>query len=79
MNRNASWRDNAMCTQADPDLFFPDTGGSTAEAQGICASCKSEAQCLAYALDTGTRDGIWGGHTEQELRRLIQARRAEAA
>lgn len=62
------WRDFALCAQADPDAFFPDSGGSTRNAKKVCRMCDVRAECLQYALHHNIRDGIWGGLSEQERR-----------
>jgi WhiB family redox-sensing transcriptional regulator len=69
----ANWRDEAACRDADPDLFFPvgPTGPALRqvdEAKRICGSCPAQARCLAWALDHGVTDGVWGGTTEDERR-----------
>jgi WhiB family redox-sensing transcriptional regulator len=71
------WRVDALCTQTDPELFFPEKGGSTRRPKAICAACPVAAQCLAYALETDQRYGIWGGMSERERRQLM-GRRAVA-
>ena len=65
-----SWQRDALCAQTDPVAFFPEKGGSTREAKGVCASCDVRAQCLEYALMNDERFGIWGGLSERERRRL---------
>ena len=70
-----AWQDQALCAEVDPDLHFPEKGGSTREAKRVCRSCEVRAECLAYALeheDTG-RFGIWGGTSERERRALRRA------
>lgn len=69
-NTDFSWRDDAVCAQVDPEVFFPEPGGRTAEAKAICATCEVQKQCLAYALAAGERYGVWGGLTHKELRAL---------
>lgn len=64
------WRISALCTQTDPEAFFPEKGGSTREAKRICASCEVKQDCLEYALEGDERFGIWGGLSERERRRL---------
>src|SRR6516164_7432325 len=69
------WRDDAACRDADPELFFPDVGLSSARAQVktaklICRGCPVSAVCLSWALASGQEAGIWGGLTEDERRRL---------
>lgn len=68
-----SWQRDALCAQTDPEAFFPEKGGSTREAKGVCASCEVRAECLEYALLNDERFGIWGGLSERERRRLRRA------
>lgn len=70
--------DQAVCAQTDPDLFFPDDGGSTRAAKSICAVCPVQAECLQWALATNQRYGVWGGLSERQ-RRTLRTRRAGAA
>jgi WhiB family redox-sensing transcriptional regulator len=70
-----TWRAVAACRDADPDLFFPiGTGGPARreidEAKRICRTCPAQAQCLAWALDHGVTDGVWGGTTADDRRAL---------
>ncbi len=66
----AGWQERALCSQTDPEAFFPEKGGSTREAKRICTGCEVRAECLEYALDHDERFGIWGGLSERERRRL---------
>ena len=66
-----SWRSQAACRSADPDLFFPISAsgralGQVAEAKAICAGCGVRRQCLEFAVQTRQLHGIWGSLTEQE-------------
>lgn len=65
-----------LCAQTDPELFFPEKGGSTREAKRICGRCGVKAECLEYALAHDERFGIWGGLSERERRRLRPGHRA---
>ncbi len=65
-----AWQERALCSQTDPEAFFPEKGGSVTEAKRICRLCEVEAECLEYALANNERFGIWGGTTERERRRL---------
>lgn len=66
------WKERALCTQTDPEAFFPDKGGSTREAKRICGDCDVSAECLQTALDNDERFGIWGGLSERERRKLAK-------
>jgi WhiB family transcriptional regulator, redox-sensing transcriptional regulator len=70
------WQERALCSQTDPEAFFPEKGGSTREAKRICSRCEVKDQCLEYALGNDERFGIWGGLSERERRRI--KRRAAA-
>lgn len=64
------WQERALCSQTDPEAFFPEKGGSTREAKRICVGCEVRDECLEYALAHDERFGIWGGLSERERRRL---------
>jgi len=59
-----------LCAQTDPEVFFPEKGGSVREAKAVCAGCPVRAQCLEHALAHDERFGVWGGLSERERRRL---------
>jgi WhiB family transcriptional regulator, redox-sensing transcriptional regulator len=64
------WQDIARCRDYDPEIFFPEKGGSSREAKRICADCPVRIECLNYALRRDERYGVWGGMSERERRRL---------
>jgi WhiB family redox-sensing transcriptional regulator len=77
MTVRMTWREDAACRDADPDLFFPigTTGNALSqldEAKRICCRCSAQLQCLAWALENGVTDGVWGGATADE-RRMIRS------
>jgi WhiB family redox-sensing transcriptional regulator len=76
------WRDDALCRETDPELFFPvgTTGNALVQidnAKEVCGECPSAQGCLDFALDTNQDSGIWGGLTEEE-RRVIRRKRVAA-
>jgi WhiB family redox-sensing transcriptional regulator len=73
LDTDLAWQGQALCTQVDNDIFFPDKGGSTREAKSICGGCPVISDCLAYALRHDERWGIWGGKSERDRRRLRRA------
>jgi WhiB family redox-sensing transcriptional regulator len=69
------WMSWGACLHADPELFFPAVTGLTGagqarEAKEVCAPCPVRAACLAYALATRQRHGVWGGATGEERRAM---------
>jgi len=80
MDNRAGWWSRAACAKADPELFFPISHSGPAlrqvtRAKAVCARCQIQPQCLRYALDAGSIQGVWGGTTEEERRRLIRRER----
>lgn len=72
------WRQRAACRGVDPDIFFPVSEEDADEAKAVCAVCSVREACLEYALAHRERDGVWGGATERERRRMIRQRRRSA-
>ncbi len=64
------WMTGGVCAQVDPELWFPEKGGSTREAKALCARCPVRPECLAYALAHDERFGVWGGASERARRRM---------
>ena len=75
---NLSWRQRAACKGVDPDIFYPTSDEEAEEAKAICATCPVREACLEYALANRERDGVWGGATERERRRMVRQRRKTA-
>jgi len=73
-----SWRQSAACRGVDPDVFYPASEEEADEAKSVCAQCNVRQTCLEHALATRERDGVWGGATEKERRRLVRQRRKSA-
>jgi WhiB family redox-sensing transcriptional regulator len=72
-----------LCAEIDPDIFFPvdhlegtitrfEFYSNEREAKAICASCPFTLQCLAYALKNPDTQGIWGGTTQGDRRRMLR-------
>jgi WhiB family transcriptional regulator, redox-sensing transcriptional regulator len=83
LDNRAGWWARAACASADPELFFPISYSGpalrqVARAKAICARCPIQQECLRYALDAGSVQGVWGGMTEDERRLLLQRRKRQA-
>jgi WhiB family transcriptional regulator, redox-sensing transcriptional regulator len=76
--KNLVWRQVAACRGVDPDIFYPVSEEDADEAKDICRQCPVMETCLEYALATRERDGVWGGATERERRRMLRQRRKSA-
>ena len=74
MHHFVPWQDRARCREFDPEIFFPERGGSSKAARAVCAKCEVRAHCLEYALNNKEQFGIWGGTSERERRRLRKER-----
>lgn len=72
---DTGWRQDAACRELDTNIFFPVTDEEAGPAREVCASCPVREECLEFALATHQDDGVWGGLTETERRRLRRRRR----
>jgi WhiB family transcriptional regulator, redox-sensing transcriptional regulator len=73
----AEWRDFAYCRDIQPEVFFPDEddGEGIARAQRLCAACAVAVPCGEYALRNQEPDGVWGGMSAKDRRRVLRMRR----
>lgn len=60
------WQDRALCKGHDPDMFYPEKGGSVTGALLVCSACTVRVECLAHAIEKREAYGVWGGSTEKE-------------
>lgn len=68
------------CRGENAEQFFPRKGQPTGPARKICGRCPHQDECLAWALETGQRHGIWAGTSpEQRVAIWKQWERAGAA
>jgi WhiB family redox-sensing transcriptional regulator len=75
-----SWRLRGACRGLDPEIFYSageDEGVD--RAKEVCNTCVVQQQCLEFALANRESEGIWGGATEKERRRILRQRRKTAA
>ncbi len=82
-----AWMRRGACRGVAPELFFPPERGdgrqsapwSPEPAQAVCGLCPVQQDCRAWALATGQKDGVWGGLSEVEMRRLQRQPRRRAS
>lgn len=75
-DEDLDWMHDAACRDEPTAVWFPH-GNSTAEmipAKEICSVCPVRRECLEYALVTDQPDGVWGGLTAGERKRLRKDR-----
>ena len=75
---NLSWRHQAACRGLDPEIFYPVSEEETEVAKTVCLGCSVRQSCLEHVLGSRERDGVWGGCTEKERRRIVRQRRRTA-
>jgi WhiB family redox-sensing transcriptional regulator len=74
------WQRYGACRGRDSGQFFHPDGERGASrmrreiaAKSICRSCPVRAQCAAHALASREPYGVWGGFTETERLKLLDA------
>ncbi len=73
-----AWRQLGACRGLEPSIFYPDDDDDALEAKSVCADCRVRVACLEHALARREKQGVWGGATERERRRIIRQRRRTA-
>jgi WhiB family redox-sensing transcriptional regulator len=76
--QNLSWRTHAACSGLEPEVFYPVSDEQAEEAKAVCRECPVREPCLEYALTNREREGVLGGATERERRRMVRQRRKSA-
>jgi WhiB family redox-sensing transcriptional regulator len=74
--------ESPLCAQTDPEMFYPEEIGIAygngnlksvyryeREAKAVCRQCPLQEACLRFALEN-REQGIWGGTTENDRKRL---------
>lgn len=69
------WTKWAACIGQGPLVFFPGRGDPPEPARSICAGCRVQLECAAYAMAIPSLRGIWGGLTEDDRKQIRQQRR----
>ncbi len=70
-----AWRRNAACRGLDPEIFYPALEDDVVDAKAVCGACLVQETCLEFALTVREKEGVWGGATEKERRRILRQRR----
>ncbi len=67
-----SWESHAACADLDSSIFFPVRGASNRKGKQVCGTCPVRTECLAFALESRQKYGIWGGLTGEERRAYLR-------
>lgn len=77
-----NWEVEGLCRTGgyDPDLWFPSPTETSLVrlAQKVCYRCPVIMECRSMAVARGERNGIWGGLTEAQRKRMRKQQRSEA-
>lgn len=68
------WMKRGACRWHPEIDFFTRHSSQVDRAKAVCATCPVQSQCLAYALDRYETEGVWGGMTYDERRKLLPRR-----
>ena len=55
-------REEALCAQSNPELWFEEKTKLAREAISICSQCPAMEECRQFAIDNEIDYGIWGGN-----------------
>ena len=76
------WRHLAACAEADVETFFPVGNSKEAleadDAKAYCRRCPVIDFCREYALRNHVDQGVFGGLTETERRRIHRRKHASS-
>ena len=68
------WWGYRACAGKPIELFFPERQGRAhcdySEGMKICSTCGAREECLEQALTEPELDGLWGGKTPYERKKL---------
>lgn len=73
-----NWEVEGLCrTSGYPDMWFPQPTEFTLIklAQKVCYRCPVIMECRSIALARGERNGVWGGLSETQRKRMRKANR----
>lgn len=68
------WRTRSACGMGTAETFHPQYAGAVKAAKLVCRGCDVRTKCLDYALENDIYEGVWGGMSERERRKLKKRR-----
>lgn len=78
MRDRLEWMRQGLCTQTDPELFFPEGQKGAKPAKAVCSRCPVFSQCYVWTMTElpPKYEGVYAGTTDWDRR---QIKRREAA
>jgi WhiB family redox-sensing transcriptional regulator len=70
LTRRSTWQARAACRGSGTAAFFPSPGATLETARALCVRCSVREPCLAYAMADVDLQGVWGGTSARERRRI---------
>ena len=74
------WKDDGLCAQIDPELWFPEKGHNAAQARRICFRCPVRPQCLTAGryetlekLEDAVDAFLWSEHDRLQNQELLSS------
>ena len=65
------------CIDVDPEIFFPEYENNRSNypaqiqrARDVCEGCGIKEDCIKYALQFPGLEGVWGGTTPHDRKRM---------
>lgn len=65
-----AWMADALCQEYERGAFFSSSPKVTGLAKQICSRCSVQTECLEYAMADAAIQGVWGGTSGRDRRRL---------
>ena len=70
-NSDWDWQVHGQCLRTpDLDFFALESPTNRTKCKVVCSACPVQAECLAFAQANAIVDGIWGGYTPNERKKL---------
>lgn len=66
------FQDNANCLTADPKIFFSAKIKDRELAMSLCNNCLVKSECLEFALEMESVDGIFGATTGDQRKAMLK-------
>ncbi len=68
------WTKLALCAgHPEKACWFPEDHHTASRAIAICRVCPVRDDCLSFAIKTGQSEGVWGGTTPHQRRRMVRS------